>query len=491
MRCGNVALVVTLVALAVSGSHFDPLKHSGPASPYFDAPPRFGVPSMVPPGCVVDRASYIMRHGARFPEPGSFNGWIDLFYKFQNTSFTATGDLTFLPTWIPPVDDEPHEPLFLTSHGAAEAFRLGAELRGRYRLTSGGNNFTVWSAGQQRVVDTATYFLRGYLSQGNYLNSTSSNRGTIFTLPDSVNFTGADSLTPSTSCPNYSGNDGSIKSGAFRTTYQPDIAKRLNKMLKGLALDETDVGVMQDLCGFSFVIDGDRRFCDIFTEKEWLDYEYAHDLNYYYGSGPGNPISGATAFPWVKAIASLLNDTLPANATFTPPSLIISVTHDNNIPPIAAALGILNSSITDPHAFPLSTTEPNPLRTFFASNIVNFLGHVAFERLTCEKQLGEEVQHVAGTVNAVPGAGESSKKYVRVLVNNAVVPLPTCQDGPGRACALADFQTYVQARGEFVGDFVQRCGLGNSTTTIPDTVDFYTNPESVGAHISVEEVPGL
>ena len=137
---------------------------------------------------------------------------------------------------------------------------LDLRLRKPSRLIS-----TFRSASQQRVVDTATYFLRGYLSQGNYINSTALNRGTILTLPDSVNFTGADSLTASAACPNYSDNDGSNKATAFRATYQPEVAARLNEMLDGLTLDETDVGVMQDLCGFSFVIDGDKRFCDIFT----------------------------------------------------------------------------------------------------------------------------------------------------------------------------------------------------------------------------------
>lgn len=36
-------------------------------------------------------------------------------------------------------------------------------------------------------------------------------------------------------------------------------------MLKGLTLEAGDVGAMQDLCGFGFVIDGDKRFCDVFT----------------------------------------------------------------------------------------------------------------------------------------------------------------------------------------------------------------------------------
>lgn len=84
-------------------------------------------------------------------------------------------------------------------------------------------------------------------------------------MPDSVNYTFADSLTSSNGCPNYnSGNNGSAQSNAFRATYQAAIAKRLNKLLDGLTLDTTDVGIMQDLCGFQVEVNGDTRFCDIF-----------------------------------------------------------------------------------------------------------------------------------------------------------------------------------------------------------------------------------
>lgn len=121
------------------------------------------------------------------------------------------------------------------------------------------------SASQQRVSDTATFFTRGYLSQGNYLTAPSSNRGTIISLPDSVNFTFANSLTPSSGCPAYStGDTGSASSNVFRATYQNAIAKRLNKFLDGLTLNATDIGVMQDLCGFQAEVDGDTRFCNVF-----------------------------------------------------------------------------------------------------------------------------------------------------------------------------------------------------------------------------------
>ena len=71
-------------------------------------------------------------------------GWQNLFAKFQNNAYTAHGPLAFISEWDPPVDDIPHEPLFLTSTGAQEAFDMGVDLRKRYGFTKGGENFTIW-----------------------------------------------------------------------------------------------------------------------------------------------------------------------------------------------------------------------------------------------------------------------------------------------------------------------------------------------------------
>ncbi|KAJ6502198.1 phosphoglycerate mutase-like protein [Mycena sanguinolenta] len=441
---------------------FDPLHHSGPACPYFDAPSQDGIPDETPTGCVVDQAAYIVRHGSRYPEPGSFTGWQQLFAKFQNNSYTAKGPLAFIPSWVPPVDDIPHEPLFLSSTGALESFRLGVELRKRYKFTSGGENITVWAASQQRVIDTATFFTRGYLSQGNYLTTPSENRGSIISLADSVNFTFANSLTPSTGCPRYATGDTSgVATSTFRATYQNGIADRLNDFLDGLTLNATDIGVMQDLCGFQAEVDGDTRFCDIFEDSEWIDYEYADDLNYYYGSGPGNPFSATVGFPWVKAVSDLFalgpGQTTPGG-NITPPALIMGFTHDNNLPPVISALGLWNTS-DFPGVYPLSLEKPNPLRKFRSSYLVAFRGYVALERLACSSAQSHKTVHVAGA----PPANVTTTQFVRVRVDRAPVAIPGCTSGPGSSCPLAQFTTYVdQTRAEASGDFVQVCGLQNA-----------------------------
>ncbi|KZV70020.1 phosphoglycerate mutase-like protein, partial [Peniophora sp. CONT] len=457
----------------VQASKFNPLQHSGPASPYFDAPESDDIGYETPDGCVVDQAAYLVRHGSRYPEPGSFGGWQSLFWKIQNATFTASGPLAFLPSWVPPVDDIPHEPLFLTSNGAREAFNLGVQLREEYGFTPGGSNVTVWSAGQQRVVDTATYFVRGYLSQGNYIGLTDANQGTIVTLPDSVNYTFANSLTPSAACPNYAVGTNSTIVNSFRASYRGGQARRLNKYLHGLVLDENDVGVMGDLCGFLAALNGDRRFCNIFADDDWLNYEYAHDLNYYYSPGAGNPIAAATGFPWVKAVADLFDigpKSTTSNGTFTPGPLLMGFTHDNNLPPVLAALGIWNDSRTSP----LSPTKPDPRRQFRASHVVSFRGYIALERRACERPLKGSVHHEAGVVNPIPGTGSDAEHYVRIRVNRAPQPIPGCDDGPGASCRLAPFLQYVEKRGNISGDFIETCGLqsvGNATSV----ASFFTN----------------
>ncbi|KAF8910892.1 phosphoglycerate mutase-like protein [Mucidula mucida] len=439
-------LLILTLATTVSAK-FNPLHHSGPASPYFDAPSQFGIDVETPENCVVDQAAYILRHGSRFPEPGSLSGWQTLYTKIQNASFTAWGPLSFIGSWVVPVDDVDHQSpssgAYLSGTGAREAFDLGVDLRKRYGFTRGGDNFTAWSAVQQRCVDTTTFFVRGYLSHGNYVNDTKVNRGTIITLPDSVNTTFADSLTPSASCPAYDdANNGSAISNAYRSLYQERVADRLNLYLDGLVLDPTDIGVMQDLCGFSNEINGDKRWCNLFTEEEWLDYEYAHDLNYYYGSGPGNALSATVGYPWVKAISDIFTagpGNAISNGSLVTPPLIMGFTHDNNIPPILSALGLWNTSTTG--VYPLSKTHRRADRTFRSSYVVAFRGYVALERLTCSAvDVSRPVYHAANVIMAA--SGEQST-YVRVRVNNAPVPIPACQGGPGATCPLGDFARYL------------------------------------------------
>lgn len=56
-------VVLELFSCAVANA-FNPLQHSGPASPYFNAPPEDNISEATPNGCVIDQAAYIVRHGS-------------------------------------------------------------------------------------------------------------------------------------------------------------------------------------------------------------------------------------------------------------------------------------------------------------------------------------------------------------------------------------------------------------------------------------------
>lgn len=66
---------------------------------------------------------------------------------------------------------------------------------------------------------------------------------------------------------------------------------------------------------------------------------------------------------------------------------------------------------------------------------------ITLERMTCSSSNSD------GTV------------FIRVNINDHIVPLPYCQDGPGRSCNLFAFEGYVTRRGYELGSFGEVCGL--------------------------------
>jgi acid phosphatase len=42
---------------------------------------------------------------------------------------------------------------------------------------------------------------------------------------------------------------------------------------------------MSQLCPFQINAFGYSRFCNLFSEREWMDFNYARDLATYYASG--------------------------------------------------------------------------------------------------------------------------------------------------------------------------------------------------------------
>lgn len=123
-------------------------------------------------------------------------------------------------------------------------------------------------------------FARGYLGP----NSTFAD---IYAIDSKATGAAGNSLATSDQCPNFEDASGGDYATTWDSIYLPPITKRLNRLIHGnLTLTDSQVSIFPYLCGFESQITGSiSPFCDIFTKKEILEYEYRQDLRYYYGTG--------------------------------------------------------------------------------------------------------------------------------------------------------------------------------------------------------------
>lgn len=202
---------------------------------------------------------------------------------------------------------------------------------------------------------------------------------------------------------------------------------------------------LQQLCGYESAITGKKSdICDVFTDDEWMAYEYAWDLKYSHMVGHGNLLSPYLGFPWLNTTAHLFSkfhgphhDVKGEIPNDDGQRFFLAFTHREVPPVIATALGLFHSSNDYAEEFP--THKINWSRSWKMAELIPFLGHVGIEKLTCSR-------------------GEGDGEYVRIIANSAPRPIPSCQDGPGASCTFDKFVELV-ARGmaEF-GDFDGVCG---------------------------------
>lgn len=111
-----------------------------------------------------------------------------------------------------------------------------------------------------------------------------------------------------------------------------------------------------------------------------------------------------------------------------------------------AALGLFED------AEDLPVTEIAKNRKWKTSQITPMGGRILFERLRCSAE-----------------GSEQKEVYIRLNVNDGIVALDGCSDGPGSSCPLNGFLEHIKIRGEIAGDFRKTCGLGEDA---PDRLTF-------------------
>lgn len=376
-----------------------------------------GISSDVPEGCKVDLSAFFSRHGSRYPDTGAYNEWVALQDHIRQSPFTVNDPkLEFLQTWAPILSDPTAQIAQISPTGYKELTSMGATWRLRYAdLYKYNTPFTMWANyynSSPRVRDSARMFAQGFLGP----NATA--LGTIYALNSSDPASWMNSLAPSDLCPAYSDNGGSPHTDEWASVYVSPIAARLNAEINGnFSFTESEVTIMPYLCGFETQITGKPSpFCDIFTEEEILQYEYAQDLRYWYGTGLGTDIEKLQMLPTLDMLVRRFVDGpdktyMLRNSTFQAPNVIASFSNDGQINQLIAASGIFDN---EPQ---LPANRIYRDRKFRASRSTPMRGTIAFERLVCGGAGSSPNPHMSSASSSVPG-------YTSSYANSSA-PIPT------------------------------------------------------------------
>ncbi|KAJ5875651.1 3-phytase B [Penicillium subrubescens] len=208
---------------------------------------------------------------------------------------------------------------------------------------------------------------------------------------------------------------------------------------------------------FELNVRGYSDWTDAFTMDEWKWFGYTQDLLFYHCAGPGSQFAKAVGAVYANASLKLLTQGPEKAGT-----MFFNFAHDTNITPILAALGI-SSPAED---LPVDKI-PFP-STYEIGDIMPMGGHLTLERMSCN-----------ATVATEKGV------YVRVVLNEAVVPFTSCQEGPGFSCSLAN---YTAMMNQILPDFVSECKINS---TLPQHLSFWWdyNTTSTYNHQTARYIP--
>lgn len=432
------------------GYEFDPLLHLPGTSPYFDAV-GFGLEHKAPPGCNVTAASYIVRHGAIYANDDEYDEYIKPFlFKLEKHRQGWSGPLAFLEKWQSPIEEDKLEEL--TPSGAADAKKVGKHLLERYPDLVP-NTTRILADKKSRTYDTATNFTLSFphASSIEVVRVLQNKNGSM------------ESLIPHKSCAKFSKKPGTKQQHAFIDIYGSSVSSRLAPYTP-FRLKPKDIVGMQSICGYESAILGRRSpLCAVFTDAEWMAYEYHWDLKYAYMVGPLNPLSPYLGFPWLAAQAKLFRHITdhnnPGASWPEAQRFFLSFTHREVPPFVATALGLFNSSSAATEEFP--TDHINWTRAWKMSDLIPFLGHVGMEKMVCKHSGAVDPD---GSHHAFSSFSESSsshesdtKEYIRFIANTAPRPIPHCQSGPGASCPFEEFEKIIGEGAEKHRDFHRVC----------------------------------
>jgi hypothetical protein len=138
--------------------------------------------------------------------------------------------------------------------------------------------------------------------------------------------------------------------------------------------------------------------------------------------------------------------------------MYVDFSHDNLMVAVFAAMGLFNQTNG-----PLDTTKITKDRTWIASKLVPFSGHMTVERISCSTHSPSFAASRSRPMrwwNFMTGVErtdydyQGKEEYVRIFVNDARQPLEFCGAGEDGMCKLREFvDSQEYARNDGFGDF--------------------------------------
>ncbi|KAK5131653.1 hypothetical protein LTR08_000780 [Meristemomyces frigidus] len=413
-------------------------------SHYFPNPVGFGVDEYsLPDNASIVQLNMLSRHGARYPTTGS--GATQLATKIQNYTtgilgdVTFTGNLSFLNDWTYKLGAE-----ILVPVGKQELFDSGTLHQYMYGhlYPNNGSKIIARSTTQDRMTNSAEYFLAGFFGLGWTDNAT-----LVLAIE---NGTGIFNNT-------LAGYDNCLASNTFRNTggtnatnqwasiYLADATTRLNASAPGFNWTVTDSYNAQSLCAYEEVALGYSSFCGLFTYEEWEGYEYSVDINFAGNNAFQSPTGRAVGVGYVEEIIARLqhhviteptaqiNVTLDNNTATFPldQTLNFDFSHDTNIMAIITAFGFTQFA-------PVLPTDHIPVnRSLIVSHMEPF-----------GARLDMEVINTPAPLNGSRADGDSYTEgppttYIHFVLNQRTLPLgvsfPACGLRDDGWCELTTF----------------------------------------------------
>ncbi|AQZ14631.1 hypothetical protein BZL39_G06490 [Zygosaccharomyces parabailii] len=386
------------------------------SGPYFQYQADYGVPTSAPDGCQMTHVQLVGRHGERYPSKSLGKKLFSTWYKISNyTAASSNGSVSFLSedyTFF--IQDTNNLEKLTTPENILDPINpytgeMDAKKHAREFLASYGDlmenctTFPVFCTSSRRVHDTAQFFIDAL---GDDFNATLE---VISEEPSA----GANTIAALNSCPAWNESTYSNVTDSYSDDYLQEISSRLNNDNKGLNLTSDDAYNLFSWCAFEINVRGYSDVCNVFTPEELVHFQYYDDLTSYYQMGPGYPIIQSVGANLLNASVKLLKESDTAQQ-----KAWMSFTHDTDIVNYMTTIGLFDNG-----------EQLDPSGVTFVNNIY----HKSWMTPQGARLYTQKYQC-------------SNESYVRYVLNDKVIPLMSCSDGPGFSCPINEFYDYAEGR---------------------------------------------